>query len=64
LEHVSAVQAPATHWPLVQSESTVQPPPSVQLEQLPPQSVSVSVPFFTPSVQLGATQEPAVQTPL
>jgi hypothetical protein len=30
----------------------------------PPQSVPVSAPFFTVSVQLGAAQAPAVQTPL
>ena len=32
--------------------------------QLPPQSTSVSVPFFTPSVQVGTWQMLPVQTPL
>ena len=34
------------------------------LHLLPPQSVSLSSPFFLPSLQLGATQTPAVQMPL
>jgi hypothetical protein len=34
------------------------------VRQAPPQSTSVSVPFFTVSVQVGVTQTPSAQTPL
>jgi hypothetical protein len=43
------------HTPLTQSVPSAQNLPLTQSAlQLPPQSVSVSVPFFTLSVQLGA----------
>ena len=40
--------------PLTQAESGAQ-----ALHSLPPQSVSVSTPLWTPSLQLGAAQEPS-----
>src|SRR5690348_13696542 len=51
----------ALQWPLVQSPSTMQPLLSPHFlfmpsQVAPPQSVSVSVPFCTPSVQLGVWQ--------
>src|SRR5579859_7807722 len=50
---------------LVQSLAPVQSLPSAHFGQLaPPQSVSLSVPFFTPSGHAGARQVPAGQTPL
>jgi hypothetical protein len=50
--------------PLEQSPPTLQVLPAAQGEQNPPQSTSVSTPFFTPSKQLGTWQVPAEQTPL
>src|SRR5262245_15777860 len=46
--------------PLAQSTSLSQMSPSGQAGQLPPQSTSVSVPFFTPSVQLAVDAMPPV----
>jgi hypothetical protein len=42
------------HTPLWQSAATVHVLPSAHLPQLPPQSVSVSLPFFTVSEHVGA----------
>ncbi len=56
-----ATQTPPVQVPLVQSVPARQVLPLAQsAAQLPPQSMSVSVPFFTPSVQVGAG---AAQTP-
>jgi hypothetical protein len=49
---VQKAQTPFTQLPLWQSLSIAQLRPFAHGEQLPPQSVSVSVPFLTPSVQL------------
>ncbi len=59
----SAAQSPATQLVLVQSLPAAQVWPLAQLAaQLPPQSMSVSVPFFTASEQVGsAAQSPATQ---
>jgi len=51
-------QPPALHTPLWQSAPAPQPWPGAQSGQAPPQSTSTSLPFFTPSVQLGAAQRP------
>jgi hypothetical protein len=51
-------QLPAWHTPLVHTPELQSPPPpqvcplSHFVEQLPPQSLSVSLPFFTPSVHV------------
>ena len=46
---------PGPHTPFTQSSATAHTPPSAQrVGQAEPQSTSLSVPFFTPSVQLGA----------
>jgi hypothetical protein len=56
-------QLKALQIPLVQSEALVQCLPEPQVGQLPPpQSMSVSVPFWTPSVQLAALQLPPWHT--
>jgi hypothetical protein len=69
--HDGAAQAPAVHTPLAQSPTLEQVCPVVHLVQPPPQSVSLSVPFLTPSPQLGAWQTlgvpehtPLAQSPL
>ena len=49
--------------PLEQSPPTLQVLPAAQGGQGPPQSTSVSEPFFTMSAQLGGWQVPAEQTP-
>jgi hypothetical protein len=49
--------------PLPQSVLPPQDLPKLQAEQEPPQSTSVSLAFLTLSVQLGAWQSPALQTP-
>jgi hypothetical protein len=55
----------AAHSPEVQSAATWQALVSAHFAQpVPPQSTSVSVPFFTRSAQLGAWQVPPAQTPL
>jgi hypothetical protein len=68
---LAGVQVPfAPHRPFTQSPATVQPLPSPHFlfvgdaAQEPPQSVPVSVPFFTPSLQVGAAQAPLAHTPL
>jgi hypothetical protein len=64
---VGVWQMPPVHTPLVQSPATEQCRPLSHFfagAQLPPQSVSVSVPFFTMSLQLVATHEVPLQTPL
>jgi hypothetical protein len=49
----------------VQSPPKLHGEPTLQRGHAPPQSVSVSVPFLTPSVQVGAAQMAVVsQTPL
>src|SRR5436305_679580 len=53
---------PPVHTPSPQSVATVQCLLSLQGGQVPPQSMSVSVPFFTPSMQTGAAQKPPAQT--
>jgi hypothetical protein len=65
--HFGTWQMPPVHTPLVQSPGTAHPLVSAHFldgAQLPPQSVSVSDPFFTPSVQIGATQVVPLHTPL
>ena len=56
---------PPVHTPLTQSPAAAQVLPAVHLLHVaPPQSMSVSLPFFTPSLQVGAWQVPPEQTPL
>jgi hypothetical protein len=56
---------PAGQTRLLQSPATAQTLPSAHSGQLaPPQSMSVSVPFLMPSVQLAARHEPPIHTPL
>jgi hypothetical protein len=51
--------------PLWQSPATAHVAPAAHLPQeAPPQSMSVSTPFLTPSAHVGAWHTPAVQTPL
>jgi hypothetical protein len=62
-----AWQMPPVHTPLAQSAAPPHTLPSAHLfagAQEPPQSTSVSVPFFTVSLQAGTWQMPPVQTPL
>src|SRR6185503_12568885 len=60
-----AWQVPPLQLALWQSPATWQNWPVTQVApQTPPQSVSVSVWFLTPSAQVGLWQMPAVQTPL
>jgi hypothetical protein len=67
-ERLSALQLvgahfPATHAPAAQSDGDVQVLPSWQAGHDPPQSTSLSLPFFTASVHVGAAQRPLTQTP-
>src|SRR5580693_3463862 len=55
-------QTPAEHFMPWQSLGLVHVWPGLQREQGPPQSVSVSSSFFTPSLQVAATHCPAVHT--
>jgi hypothetical protein len=53
-----SVQVGTAHWfsvqtPLVQSSAAPQLAPSIHGEHVPPQSMSVSLPFRTPSLQTG-----------
>jgi len=60
-------QIPATHFvPPTQSLSTLHIFPAAHLGQAPPQSTSVSVPFFTVSVHVGAAHDfvPPLHTPV
>jgi hypothetical protein len=57
-----AAHDPALHTLDAQSVPAPQAPPVPQAGQGPPQSISVSVPFFNPSVHEGTPQEPAAQT--
>ena len=63
-----ALQMPALQVFDTQSAAAEHVPPFAHfVAQLPPQSTSVSLPFFTPSVQLavtGARHVPLVQMPL
>jgi hypothetical protein len=64
---VAVWQTPPVHTPLVQSPADAHFWPSAHLRvaaQAPPQSVSLSVPFFTPSEQLGDAHAWPVHTPL
>jgi len=66
-EHVAAWHTLPEQTPLAQSPASVHPLPSAHFlagAQLPPQSTSVSVPFFVESVQLAAWHLLEVQTPL
>jgi hypothetical protein len=60
----SSQTAPKQEFP-AQSELTRQALPfrHLVLQSGPPQSLSVSLPFFTKSVQIGAEQRLLVQTP-
>jgi hypothetical protein len=49
---------------VAQSAAAMQPLPTGQPAQLPPQSRSVSVPLTTPSLQVGTAHVIAVHTPL
>ncbi len=54
---VGARQVPVVHTPLWQSAPVLQSLPVAHpVGQEPPQSVSVSLPFFTPSLQVGSWQ--------
>jgi hypothetical protein len=70
LQHVSvpAQPGPLRHVVLQahdsQSPGTSHCFPAPHGPQLPPQSTSVSSPFFTPSLHVGAWQPPTVHTPL
>jgi hypothetical protein len=57
-EQVAAWQMPLRQTPLWQSELAMHPLPVPQVGHEPPQSMSVSVPFFTPSVHDGVAQRP------
>jgi hypothetical protein len=60
----AAPQSPETQRPVVQSVPTTQALPWEHWGHVgPPQSTSVSLPFFTPSVQVGAMQWQLLQTP-
>jgi hypothetical protein len=68
---LAGVQVPfAPQMPFRQSAATAQPLPSPHFLPVgaathePPQSTAVSLPFFTPSLQVGAAHAPPVQTPL
>jgi hypothetical protein len=54
--HASGTHVIAMQTPLLQSASAAHARMSPHEGQLPPQSTSVSLPFFTPSIQLGAVQ--------
>ena len=61
---VGQMQTPVAHWPVAQSPPILQCLPREQRAgHEPPQSTSVSVPFWSPSEQLEATQRPSVQMP-
>src|SRR4051794_23446325 len=60
----NAEQACVTQWPLRQSSATAHALPTAQPEQAPPQSTSVSAPFFTWSLHAGAAHTPFVHTRL
>ena len=64
LQLVAYWQLPCLHRLVLQSAPIVQLNPRLQGLQVPPQSTSVSAPFFTVSVQLAAVQSLAEQTPL
>ena len=58
--HEVATQCVPFEKPDAQSEATLLAVPVGHLPQLPPQSAPVSLPFRRPSVQLVATQSPAL----
>jgi hypothetical protein len=59
------VQVPLEQAELSQSLLVAQPLPAAQwVEQLPPQSGAVSLPFLTPSLQVAAAHEPFLHLPL
>ena len=53
---------PPAHTWLTQSVPAKQPPPGAHGPQVPPQSTSVSDPFFTLSAQVGTWQVPPTHT--
>jgi hypothetical protein len=57
-------QTPELQFVLMQSPPTLQDFPTLQSAQAPPQSTSVSEPFATPSLQVGAWHRPLRHTPL
>jgi hypothetical protein len=63
-EQVAAAQTPPVQTPEAQSAATAQARPSLQAPQVPPQSTSVSVPFFTVSAQAAARHLPPLQAPV
>jgi hypothetical protein len=60
----AATHFPEVQMPEVQSPGTAHPLPLAHLvEQLPPQSTSVSLPFLKVSVQVAVAQRPPLQAP-
>jgi hypothetical protein len=59
---LGAAQVPAEQTALWQSVSTPQVSPIGHAGQLPPQSTSVSLPFFTPSEHDGAWHVPPLHS--
>lgn len=57
------LQIPLAQWPDMQSSSLRHLPFSAQGPQSPPQSMSVSFPFFVRSAQVEPRQVPSVQAP-
>jgi hypothetical protein len=63
-EHVVAEHLPLRQMFDVQSALAAQPFPLAHwVLQVPPQSTSVSLPSFTPSVQFAVAQRPPMQAP-
>jgi hypothetical protein len=58
LPQLAGQHCPRMQTRLSQSSGTLHKRPSAQGAQLPPQSASVSVPFLTPSAQVGNSQKP------
>lgn len=56
-----AAQTAAVQMPLIQSLCDRQARPVAHGEHAPPQSGAVSLPFFSPSVQLASAHDPARQ---
>jgi hypothetical protein len=64
-KQLGAWHCPPLHTPLEQSPATTQELPLGHFAQLdPPQSTSLSVPFFTPSEHVAAWQVPLAHTRL
>jgi hypothetical protein len=62
--HVAAWQTLPVHTPLTQSAATPHAEPAEHFEHVPPQSVSLSVPFLTKSLQDAVWQTLPVHTRL